>query len=242
MEAIQIANVIVALAMLAMGIACVYFAVTLRDNGVYPVTLNGNTLYTMTTGDVIGMLATFCFLTCAFHCTYAAISETDMIQIDSGKNKFRWMEYSLTASLMAVSIALLANTSQLSELMCVGVGTGLTMLIGLAVEKGGSSRALMTSMGWILISLVWAVIWMNFSDVVTEVPGFVVAMTAVTMVLFLSFGFVQLAQVVRGYQSNRKAEYAYVSLSALSKTFLVIIVLVGMVARNGDQPVPSPPP
>jgi hypothetical protein len=232
-SSLTILNAIAASVMFVLGLVCLVFSIQLRNTGVYPVMYGDKSVYTMSTGSVIGLLAAFCLITTLFQIMYTRNGKQYKNAVAGGVNPFRWVEYSMTASLMAVAVAVLANVQHLSELVTIGIVTGMTMLMGILIETS-KNKVLATIIGWVLTIAVWTMIWMSYGEVADQVPDFVTIMTVITFLLFIGFGIIQCVQVGKGFPKGPRFEKAYTSLSLVSKTFLVIIVLVGLIKRDTD--------
>ncbi len=155
--------------------------------------------------------------------------------IESGRNPLRFIEYALSASIMLVCIALVSGIRSWTDLSAIVLLNVYTQLMGLACEyvrrKWVLNFAHVTA--WVTIVAAYGIIiaYTVTSITANEVdpPSFVYAIITLQVLLFMSFGFVQLFQL---YCNFRYSELAYTVLSLVAKTILGYMiyanVLVGM--------------
>jgi hypothetical protein len=253
-------NVAVACVMMILFVASVYFAATADDkgflmySGVYlgpsepptdPRIFGPRTLY--------ALLAAFTAVTFTFHVLYASLGSKYTEMVRGGNNWLRWLEYSISATIMLSAIALASGVAELhlqvlAPLVVVGV-----MALGDVVEKllvvQASGKAnvrtpvlVATGTGWLLMLAAYGVILANFDAVAhgENAPPLPVYVAVVLLfILFMCFGAVQLADVYwmlwkpqkRGPEAGEKKELAYTALSVTSKVLLVSLMLGGISGR-----------
>jgi hypothetical protein len=145
------------------------------------------------------------------------------------RNPARWWEYSLSASLMIVLIAMYTSISDLAALIAIfGVNVAM-VLFGLAMEYANRPGAPVTWRPYVYGCIAGAVPWIaiaiqiGYSQSQTgNVPGFVFGIFASLFVLFSSFA------VNMGLQYRRKGrwrdylfgERGYLVLSLVAKSLL----------------------
>lgn len=141
-----------------------------------------------------------------------------------GSNVFRWVEYGLSASVMAGVVAALDGTRSADTLALIVAATAVMQLQGSVVEDGlrtgeraawfGASGAgpypqprfapvaKATVSGWMLLAATWAVILTNFNRLLREarrrgapVPAWLVWVGFTQLAFFSCFGAVQVAQI-----------------------------------------------
>lgn len=165
--------------------------------------------------------------------------------VDTGRHPLRFIEYSLSASLMLVCISLLTG---IRDILILGAITVLCMscqLLGLMGEyqMPGFERNVGHFVAWLTILasyapiIIYYFVAVDMNDV--SPPDFVNIIITVQALLFLSFGFVQLVQfygqnwVIVG-AIGRQAEISYVFLSIVAKTLLGWLIYVNLI-MNADQ-------
>ena len=136
------------------------------------------TVYTIEdagTANVVDMIAVFFAITSAFHFMYA-IGYRGWYKnfIDQGWNPVRWIEYSVTASIMAMILALSATIADVMQLVLIATMVASIMLLGSVIEfcvrKGDAVAArLCTAIAWILQIVVFFVIARAFISTIGRV-------------------------------------------------------------------------
>ena len=181
----------------------------------------------------IVLVLVFFAVTSVFHFIYSFDSrETGMAggksvfnygkQLMSGVVWARWVEYSITASLMQVIFVVYSGVPLESTIVCV---VGLTVCL---MAFGAWSEMEETKSAALWVYMVGLVAWVatlvvTFSGLHNaDPPAWVSAVVVlVQLVLFGGFGAVRLVSILVGESPARyKSEYAYITLSLLSKTIL----------------------
>lgn len=185
------------------------------------------------------LVAVFVFFAAADHLlmTLPGIKDWYERQLDKQENYARWIEYSISSSIMIVLIAAFVGIWDLAAVVAIfGVNTSM-ILFGLLwerTEKPGKGAD-------------WSAFWYGtFAGVVPwgilgyylfagggEVPGFVYAIYGVQFVLFFTFALnmaLQYAQIGR-WKDYVFGEYAYIVLSLAAKTLLAWLIF-GNVLRS----------
>lgn len=156
-----------------------------------------------------------------------------------GRNPYRWAEYSVSASLMVVLVAMLAGTSEGTALVAIFGANAAMILFGDLMERRHEDRETTDWRPFAYGSLVGAVPWIAISLQLTvaqtetdDVPGFVIAIFVTLLLLFLSFAVVQLLQfrTAREARDPLAAERRYNALSLVAKSALAWQVYAGALA------------
>ena len=154
---------------------------------------------------------------------------------------FRWLEYFFSASVMFAVIAYPCGVLGLELLLACLALIATTMLFGLLtewiarpVDADTWNHPVLTRLtphllgyfpqlsAWILLLMIFVY---NTSNSERSPPDFVYAIVAAELVFFLSFGAVQLLQVLKPPSWYIYGEYCYQALSLLSKGVLGIVLL-----------------
>lgn len=156
-----------------------------------------------------------------------------------GINPARWWEYSLSASLMVVLIAMLAGVSELVALIALFGANAAMILLGLVQERVNVESQDVDWRPFIYGCAIGAVPWIAITAQLvvsaTEgdgVPGFVVAIFFTLLLLFNSFA-VNMWLQYRGrgrWAEPAFAERVYLLLSLLAKSALAWQVYAGALA------------
>ena len=184
-------------------------------------------------------VAAFLFISAAAHWLIAApgIYGWYLANLARGRNYARWIEYSLSASLMMVLIAMLSGVSDAAALVAIfGVNASM-ILFGLLMEhheRPGEADWLAFWFGSLAGIVPWLAIGIYFVSPGTDAtpPGFVVAIFISLFVFFNSFALnmaLQYARVGR-WRDYLFGERAYIVLSLTSKSALAWQVFAGTLA------------
>ena len=156
-----------------------------------------------------------------------------------GVNPARWWEYSLSASLMIVLIAMLAGVSELVALIALFGANAAMILFGLVQEQTNAGRDGLDWRPFIYGCVIGAVPWIAIAAQLvvstTEgdgVPGFVVAIFITLFLLFNTFA-VNMWLQYRGrgrWADPAFAERVYLILSLVAKSALAWQVYAGALA------------
>jgi len=162
-------------------------------------------------------------------------------QVSRGINPARWWEYSISASLMVVLIAMLAGVREGTALVALFGVNAAMILFGLTMERVNLDReqvrwrpfvygCVVGAVPWIAIALQLAVSQSEAGDV----PGFVIAIFVTLLILFNSFAVNMWLQYRRrGRWANPLfAEKAYLVLSLVAKSALAWQVYAGALAGS----------
>ena len=146
-----------------------------------------------------------------------------------GRNDYRWIEYSISASLMAVLIGLLPGINDAAAVIAIFGANAAMILFGLVQERyerpGGSLLPF-----W-LGSVVGVIPWISIGTD-AQAPGFVYAIFVSLFVFFMSFAvnmWLQYRRVGR-WKDYLFGERVYVLLSLVAKSALAWQVFAGTLA------------
>jgi len=187
------------------------------------------------------MVASFLFLSAFFHffITSPKIFPRYTDGLSKHINVYRWVEYSLSSSIMIIVILQLNGVSQISTLIAVfGVNASM-ILFGWLQEKyttPGNGDMLPFWFGCIAGIVPWIVVMFNLlhpkGPTATSVPGFVYGIVISLFILFNCFAIVQWKQ----YKAKGKwadylhGERIYIVLSLVAKSLLAWQVFAGALA------------
>lgn len=184
-------------------------------------------------------VVTFLFLSALFHFIVASLgSSRYRDQLSRGQNQFRWIEYSLSSSVMIVLIAMLTGISDVVAIVALfGVNAGM-IFFGSVQERyeapGGSLWPFW--LGVVLGIVPWLAIGIYLvspgSD--AQPPGFVYGIYVSLFLFFNTFAITQLLQYKKvGRWSNYlTGERTYIILSLLAKSALAWQVFASTLAPS----------
>jgi hypothetical protein len=153
-----------------------------------------------------------------------------------GINRFRWVEYSLSATLMVVLIGLYSGLTGITTIVAIaGANVGM-ILFGWIQElmnpPGRDSTTMLPFWFGTLVGLApWVAIVVNVVGADT-VPGFVYGIVVAQFVFFFSFGLNQWLQYrgIGAWSSYAFGEKAYLVLSLVAKSVLAWQIFGGSLA------------
>ena len=154
----------------------------------------------------------------------------------AGINKARWLEYSLSASVMIVAIGLLVGIYDVSSLLMMFALTAIMNLMGLVMEVHNQTTKktnwLCFNIGSLSGIIPWAVVagylWLGASDG-SKAPTFVYWIFVSIFVFFSCFAlnmFMQYKKVGR-WKDYLYGERMYIILSLVAKSLLAWQVFAG---------------
>jgi hypothetical protein len=152
--------------------------------------------------------------------------------LDRGVNYARWIEYSVSASLMLVLIGLFVGIRDLAAVVALFAVNSAMILFGLLMERQQRPGSADWSAFW-FGSLVGVVPWALIAVYVAqpdEVPAFVYVITVVQLVLFFSFALnmaLQYAQI-GPWRDYVHGEVVYVLLSLTAKSLLAWLIFANV--------------
>jgi hypothetical protein len=201
------------------------------------------------------LLLGFIGITLVAHAAYALGARKQgfyLRAIEAGHQPWRWLEYGLSATLMAVLIAAMSGVRERSSLLLVGTLTAVTMAMGYMVEQGlratqpGVSQALRigvpTFAGWLAFGAVWAIIGTAFFQAIKQArdgdgpqpPAWLKAIFWSQLLLFGSFGAIQAYQILKRPKSYYSTEGAYIAASFTAKALLAGLLMGGLVFAGSN--------
>lgn len=188
--------------------------------------------------NVAYLVALFFFISAAAHLIIATVCrKTYESNLKKGINKARWYEYSVSASVMMVSIALLSGVYDLSTLLAIFALDFIMNMMGLAMEIY-NHNAKKTSWFSYIIGCVagivpWIILAIYFYGATAfgsgQVPTFVYWIYASMFVFFSSFAvnmFLQYKKVGK-WADYLYGERVYMILSLVAKSALAWQIFFG---------------
>jgi hypothetical protein len=174
-----------------------------------------------------GAVAVFLGLAAVDHLVTATIGRgTYEADLRRGINRFRWVEYSLSATLMVLLIAAYTGITDITAVIAIaGANVGM-ILFGWVQERSNPPGRSATTMlpfafGALIGAAPWIAITVNLVGA-PEVPGFVYGIFAAQIVFFFSFGVNQWLQYreVGRWSDYAFGEKGYLVLSLGAKSVL----------------------
>lgn len=179
-------------------------------------------------------VAVFLFLAAVDHLVVAApgVHRWYEQQLERRMNPARWIEYSMSASIMIVLIAMLTGIRDLAALIAIfGVNSAM-ILFGLLMERQQQPGRPDWSAFWfgsLAGAVPWIAIGIYFARAASP-PGFVYAILATELVLFFSFAVNMVLQYreVGRWRDYLFGESAYIVLSLVAKSLLAWLIFANV--------------
>ncbi len=185
-------------------------------------------------------VAAFLFLSAIAHLLIASpwLNPRYVVMLHEGRNDYRWIEYSLSASLMAVLIGVLAGITDVAAVIAIFGVNAAMILFGLLQERyerpGG--RLLPFWLGSLVGVVPWIAIGVYLAGIGTDAtaPGFVYAIFVSLFLFFMSFALNQWLQYQRAgrWSDYLYGERVYMILSLVAKSALAWQVFAGTLASK----------
>jgi len=154
--------------------------------------------------------------------------------IEKGINQFRWMEYSITSSLMIVVIAMLCGIYDLSSLILIFSLNACMILFGWMMELHNQTTKKVNWASFVFgcfAGLIpWIIMGLYFFNAIGSnagsVPKFVYAIYWSLLVFFNIFAINMVLQYKKAgkWQDYLYGEYTYITLSLVAKSLLAWLV------------------
>lgn len=183
------------------------------------------------------LIAIFFFLSAFFHLLIATVyNKRYNANLKLGINKSRWIEYSISASVMMVAIAILVGVYDLTSLLMIFALTGIMNLMGLIMEVHNQTTEktnwLSYYIGCISGIIPWIVIafyfWLS-AHKGSAAPTFVYWIFVSIFVFFSCFAVNMVLQYkkVGPWKNYLYGERVYIILSLVAKSLLAWQVFFG---------------
>jgi hypothetical protein len=250
-DKLNIWNWVMAVLHAAQGVAVLLLS---RSDGLFPVTTSFVTQDALASTEgapvlvqaqrslfdvnLAYLVVAFFFLSSLAHLYIASVGRKKYeAQLEKGMNKARWFEYSLSASIMMVAIAMLTGVSDLSTLVMVFGATAVMNLLGLVMEVHNQTT---TKTNWLSFNIgtlaglgPWFVVGMYLFGINQygegDVPSFVYWIFVSIFLFFSSFAINMLLQYkgVRKWKEYLYGERVYMILSLVAKSALAWQIFAG---------------
>lgn len=183
------------------------------------------TLFELRLGPAV---AAFLLLSAVFHVLVAVGPGRGRYraELSRGRNRFRWVEYSLSASVMIVLIAMITGITDIAALIALFGVNACMILFGWLMETTNDDPSRVSWAPFVMGCLAGAVPWVAIAVYLIgagrDVPNFVYGIFVSLFVLFNVFALVQYRQYrARGrWADYLRGERAYIVLSLVAKSLL----------------------
>lgn len=183
-------------------------------------------------------VAAFLVMAAIDHLVTATVSRgTYEADLARGINRFRWVEYSFSATLMLVLICAYSGITDIAAILTMAGANVAMILFGWLQETMNPPGRTTTTMkpfwfGTLAGLAPWAAVWVNVIGADT-VPGFVFGIVVAEQIFFFSFGLNQWLQYRRvgRWADYLHGEKVYLVLSLAAKSFLAWQIFGGSLAN-----------
>ena len=179
------------------------------------------------------LVAMFLFISAAAHLFISTILYKRYVKhLENHMNPYRWYEYSISASLMIVVIAMLTSIYDFGTLIALFTLTAVMNLMGLMMELHNQKTQKTNWTSYIIGCIAGLVPWIViFIPLITaeSVPDFVIAIFITIAVFFNLFAVNMVLQYkkIGKWQDYLYGEKMYIVLSLVAKTALAWQVFAG---------------
>mmetsp|Transcript_24946 Transcript_24946/g.39608 ORF Transcript_24946/g.39608 Transcript_24946/m.39608 type:complete len:290 (+) Transcript_24946:155-1024(+) len=193
------------------------------------------------------LICIFFFLSAFFHCLVCLPKFHQMYwsQINAGRNYFRWIEYSISSTVMIWIIAMLFGVNDITLLISISFANATMNFLGLFQERYNNVRDTQWTVDWLPFQLgcfigacewvvVFAYVLGSQLEDGSELPGFVWGILIGYVLFFNTFPVNMYLQYKRVsyWQDYIFGEWCYIVLSLASKTLLGWLVFGGLNQPN----------
>lgn len=183
------------------------------------------------------LIAIFFFLSAFFHLLIATVyNKRYNRDLSRGINKLRWVEYSLSASIMMIAISMLVGIYDLASLVMIFILIAVMNLMGLLMEIHNQTTKqtswLSYWIGCLAGAIPWAVVafymWLGAHEG-SRAPTFVYWIFVSIFVFFSCFALNMALQYkkIGPWKNYLYGERAYIILSLVAKSLLAWQVFAG---------------
>jgi hypothetical protein len=205
------------------------------DTNTMAITQASETMFEV---QIAPLIALFLIISAAAHLFIGSILYKKYVEhLKNGMNPYRWYEYSISASLMIVIIAMLTTIYDFGMLLALFTLTAVMNLMGLMMElhnqKTEKTNWTSYTIGCIAGIVPWIVIFISLiggtSTSGESVPDFVIAIFVTIAIFFNLFAinmFLQYKKIGR-WKDYLYGEKMYIVLSLVAKSALAWQVFAG---------------
>eukprot|EP00164_Ancoracysta_twista_P002885 GFYU01003839.1.p1 GENE.GFYU01003839.1~~GFYU01003839.1.p1 ORF type:complete len:266 (-),score=50.37 GFYU01003839.1:178-975(-) len=184
-------------------------------------------LQTYTTVNLVTAVWVFLAVCAMFHGLTVLAYSTFLRAFHNNCNPFRWVEYSISASIMLCVLSVLVGIYDIYTLILVFSSSASCMFFGLAYEL--TADASMHFIGWLPFTIVWGVIFHSYNTN-PDLSMTIALLTPLMFALFTCFGLIQLFSVMGIFSRDDYAviEYSFSFMSIATKTIMAVMVVFGI--------------
>ena len=179
------------------------------------------------------------FLITAFFHYFYWKSKKYRDEVKSGKNRFRWIEYAITASLMIFVYNVISGVKDIYTVILLVLFNIVLMSFGyfLEISKDKESKLVAIVLGFFILTIIFSFSYYQFIQNIEvaknnfEIPGWVYAVVIAMIFWWITFGVVGVLYYrdsLNGKVNFKKYERYYILLSFFSKAFMGYYIAFGL--------------
>lgn len=191
------------------------------------------------------------FITALFHLFYSK-SKRYVKEISSGKNRFRWVEYAITSSLMIFIYNIISGVKDIYSVFLIVLFNAVLMSFGYFLEITTNLEGKRTAviMGFFILVIIFSFSYYQFvanlerakqpspvNPTGFDIPDWVYAVVIAMIFWWASFGIVGTLYYrasLKGKVDYSRYEKYYIFLSFLSKAFMGYYITFGLTRDSPD--------
>ena len=191
-------------------------------------------------GTALKILLVLIFLITAFFHTFYFSNYRYYKEVLKGRNRYRWIEYGITASMMIFILCLISGVKEIYATLATVMITIIMMSFGYFFEMNRDPKVKLAAiiMGFFSLVCIWSIILGNFvPNIISannqnyDIPVWVYGVLFPMIFWWISFGIV----TILNYKAYRKPNYDfmryeryYILLSYFSKAFMGYYLVFGL--------------
>ena len=179
------------------------------------------------------------FLITAFFHLFYWRSKRYIDEVRTGKNRFRWVEYAITASMMIYIYCILSGVKDIYSVFLIVILNIVMMSFGYFLEMSTTPEAKLTSiiMGFFILTVIFSIAYYQFvmnieaAKETFDIPSWVYAIVIAMVFWWVTFGIIAVLYYkacLRGNLDFTRYEKYYVFLSFISKAFMGYYITFGL--------------
>ena len=179
------------------------------------------------------------FLITAFFHLFYWRSKRYIDEVRTGKNRFRWVEYAITASMMIYIYCILSGVKDIYTAFLIVILNIVMMSFGYFLEMSRTPESKLTAiiMGFFILTVIFSIAYYQFvmnieaAKETFDIPGWVYAIVIAMVFWWVTFGVIAVLYYkayLRGNLDFTRYEKYYVFLSFISKAFMGYYITFGL--------------
>lgn len=187
------------------------------------------------------------FLITAFFHIFYWLSPLYYKEINNGYNRYRWLEYSITATLMIFILCIISGLKEYNTVFLICILNISLMSLGYFLEMSNLIQVKIVCLviGFFLLFSIFSFIYYSLiynlkraNDIGYDVPNWIQIVLIPMIIWWISFGIVAIMQTVNMNKSNytfKTYEKYYIFLSYASKAFMGYYLTFGLTRDKADN-------